>query len=371
VTECSDNDEFLPRLDQYEQVAALSFPVREWPKSPLQSREWRSFAAAAGATFALAGFADAELHYFSPPSPIRLQLFGEVAGNQTYNLDVDGDGAGDVRFLLAQAVGDDGSVEQTTREARATGAIGGNLVIGSSQYAFNVFSGAAISASRPQTFDARLFQEVRSVTSSDTNTTLEGEWDASSVGILGARFRRGAGPSVSNHFAWIRVKTAFTSPATSLLEILNWAYEDVPGALIRAGDQVGQADLVGDYDGNRVVDNHDFVEWKTSFGLERIPGEAADGNGNGVVDAADYTVWRDQMPISSASGATVPEPTSVTLAALAMGYATIASLRRCFRNASSNAEICNTHGSCVSPTRDGVAPSNGSCVDDHQSLDLP
>ena len=47
--------------------------------------------------------------------------------------------------------------------------------------------------------------------------------------------------------------------------------------------------VVGDYDGDGVVNQADYNVWRVAFGATR---GTADGNGDGVVDAADYVVWR-------------------------------------------------------------------------------
>ncbi|MEX2168923.1 MAG: fibronectin type III domain-containing protein, partial [Pirellulales bacterium] len=51
--------------------------------------------------------------------------------------------------------------------------------------------------------------------------------------------------------------------------------------------------LAGDYDLSGVVEEDDYVVWKSEFG--NIGEQPADGNGDGTVNAADYTVWRDNL----------------------------------------------------------------------------
>ena len=53
--------------------------------------------------------------------------------------------------------------------------------------------------------------------------------------------------------------------------------------------------LPGDYDGNYVVNQNDYLVWKNAYGSTSSP---ADGNGDGVVNAADYTIWRDNVGLS-------------------------------------------------------------------------
>lgn len=51
--------------------------------------------------------------------------------------------------------------------------------------------------------------------------------------------------------------------------------------------------LVGDYNGDTVVDSLDHQLWKQTFGSTEDL--RADGNGNGKVDLADYSAWRDNL----------------------------------------------------------------------------
>ena len=69
--------------------------------------------------------------------------------------------------------------------------------------------------------------------------------------------------------------------------------------------------LLGDYNGNGVVDAPDYNVWRDSFGSK--DDLRADGNGNGVIEAADYNIWRDNFGNTIELPASVPEPTSLGL----------------------------------------------------------
>ncbi len=98
----------------------------------------------------------------------------------------------------------------------------------------------------------------------------------------------------------------------------------------------------GDFNGDMVVDAHDYSLWRSRFGMTPLAGNY-DGNGDGRYDAADYAVWRDTLgstgefveilggqgqsyssilqftplAISQTGGTTVPEP--ATLAIVVVG----------------------------------------------------
>lgn len=73
----------------------------------------------------------------------------------------------------------------------------------------------------------------------------------------------------------------------------------------------------GDFDSDGDVDGADFLVWQRTLGATVSPlGSGADGNANGVVDAGDVTIWKSGFSAdrSAPVSATVPEPSSTTLA---------------------------------------------------------
>ncbi|WP_197531161.1 lamin tail domain-containing protein [Posidoniimonas corsicana] len=60
--------------------------------------------------------------------------------------------------------------------------------------------------------------------------------------------------------------------------------------------------LIGDYNGDGVVDAADYTVWRDTLGDTVTPGEGADGDGNGMIDSGDYAEWVANF------GATAPGP---------------------------------------------------------------
>jgi hypothetical protein len=124
-------------------------------------------------------------------------------------------------------------------------------------------------------------------------------------------------------------------PATGPTAFADAAVTNLTNGLL----QIGAAPaLMGDYNGNNVIDAADYVVWRETFN-EMGMNLAADGNGNGQVDVDDYDVWRANFGRTAASSATtplaaVPEAESLWLVIAAIGLWTLLCRRYCGSEAS-------------------------------------
>jgi hypothetical protein len=113
---------------------------------------------------------------------------------------------------------------------------------------------------------------------------------------------------------------------------LTFEYTTLAGELLTGTVQYGAiptppAGVLGDYNGNGIVDTADYVAWRNTLTQPVSPGTGADGSGNGIVDQADYQFWRARFgnTAGSASGiasfALVPEPSTVLIVFPALAFA--------------------------------------------------
>ena len=84
--------------------------------------------------------------------------------------------------------------------------------------------------------------------------------------------------------------------------------------------------VTGDYNGDGKVDAGDYTVWRDTFGKPVPQGTGADGNNNSQIDPGDYTIWKNNFgnPGSGggqlASESQVPEPSTLLLAAVVLGW---------------------------------------------------
>ena len=66
-------------------------------------------------------------------------------------------------------------------------------------------------------------------------------------------------------------------------------------------------ELVGDYNGDDVVNAADYTIWRNALGTNVPKYSGADGNGNGAIDAADYDEWKANFGSMAGRGAVATE----------------------------------------------------------------
>jgi hypothetical protein len=290
---------------------------------------WKRFAAAAGVSLAAVHSVEAAVQHSHPSQPLEVLLPAQNGLTNTLDFDLDGDNQADFNFRMKLSAYATSTTSYALQLVGREGAIVGmsnNVVIGTNEDALKLAPELLISDDSPKTH--RGIIRLSAFSSSNGQTYLYGEqgsWLAADNGYLGMKFNI---PGSGDHFGWVLVATEKNDGiGLTGLKISEWAYQDVPGAVIDAGDR-GNIAVPGDYDGNGEVELEDYLVWKTSFGTEVYPGEGADGNADGNVNAADYTHWKDNMGVTAATGSAIPEPAAATLGTLALGAVGVMALRR-------------------------------------------
>jgi fibronectin-binding autotransporter adhesin len=111
--------------------------------------------------------------------------------------------------------------------------------------------------------------------------------------------------------AFSNLELAMTQPAGFTYQLVDNASNTSIDLLVTGAT----GGVLGDYNGNGVVDGADYVIWRKNNGL--MGGATAsqgDGTGDGNVDSADFTFWRERFGNTSGSGSgimsgdAVPEP---------------------------------------------------------------
>lgn len=161
------------------------------------------------------------------------------------------------------------------------------------------------------------------------------EFNNAQGSFIGLSFPIGGALPENLHYGWVRV-TIDNSAGTFVIN--DWAFNDVPGEAILAGEL--PQPLKGDFNNDGSVTTADYTVWRDNLGADESNG-VLNGNGTGgTVDGSDYEIWKANfgkstftgapiLPVTDAGNlreAVVPEPS--TLGLLAAGAMGIAALRR-------------------------------------------
>lgn len=161
----------------------------------------------------------------------------------------------------------------------------------------------------------------------NTNTSITGG-PLANGGALIWPFWDQDGTQMSKELA-IPLSAMVTFPASGLafpnpsFNLIVW-HEDGLGdrtAIVNYTLATPPAGLVGDYDGNGIVNAGDYTVWRDNVGADGTTlGTGRDPANTGSVGAADYASWAaafgDATPTGSLVTASVPEPTTLALGGL-------------------------------------------------------
>jgi hypothetical protein len=154
-------------------------------------------------------------------------------------------------------------------------------------------------------------------------------------GIGSAVFPSTAAPGTAVDIAWGDTGAAsFTNGTSTIarLSILGNGGADLKGRVGATNNSIAPVTfnlylpIKGDVNGDRIVDLGDFNTWLANGGQGTLGGapllSQGDINQDGIIDLGDFNDWLanggNQLPVSGASlGSVVPEPASLSLAAIA------------------------------------------------------
>ncbi len=173
---------------------------------------------------------------------------------------------------------------------------------------------------------------------SDYDQLLVGN-QAELAGALRVVIVDGFTPDVGDQFTVIDARTLNgefdTVSAVDENDVFDWDVTVLYSPLGQPGNvvvQIADQSLIGDYNGNGVVDAADYTVWRDTLGQMGMD-LAADGDHDHQIDDDDYDIWKSHFGNLAGSGAnahsltSVPEPESLILW---LCVATGACLRRRF-----------------------------------------
>lgn len=212
------------RLDQdLDQYATTAKAVLAMEKPRRRTGGWLTYTAAAGSALAMAPSAEAVVIYSGIQN---ITLDRPAPGTYTFtSVDLDGAFGPDLSFIL-------GFYPTTTGATADIDPIPGNGVLaGAGLDARRLSSGATISAGAGTFIGFGVFRYISA--GALVSGTWPGGYPTATTGFAGVSFDRGG----NTHFAWLRF--ALRNDANGLpdqLTLVDWAWEDVAGMAIIAGD---------------------------------------------------------------------------------------------------------------------------------------
>jgi autotransporter-associated beta strand protein len=179
-------------------------------------------------------------------------------------------------------------------------------------------SPAAVSLGGPTTFAAtnQLLMEIGGTTVGTQYDHINAADTLALGGLLKVSFINGFTPAAGESFDLLdfdpsKLTGTFSSVVLPALATgLQWN----AGQLYSTG--VLSVNLLGDYNGNGVVDAADYTVYRDSLGRSGI-GLAADGNNNNMIDSGDFDTWAahfgEHVGPGAGASTSVPEPSAAAL----------------------------------------------------------
>jgi hypothetical protein len=181
---------------------------------------------AVAAVFALQHQADAAVVYTNPTDVVA--SIGSGLGNATAQFDIDGVGGNDF-IINVQRHNYTSGVFYGYARFGGIGSLNG-FVRNANYNPKKLASGAMISAAQPF-----LNSNTRVLRQFNNGVPNDGTWASNATGFAGVRFQTGA----NTYYGWVRMKwndSADGNPDPNSITVMDWAYNDTPGASILAGD---------------------------------------------------------------------------------------------------------------------------------------
>lgn len=155
--------------------------------------------------------------------------------------------------------------------------------------------------------------EVMQVTGPTGDFNNDGLWNCADINALTAAIATGSTDLSFDMNGDGMVTLADVTDAT-----VGWL---AVGGANTPGTTSGNPYLIGDANLDGVVDGQDFIEWNTNKFMTNSAWCAGNFNGDSVVDGQDFIEWNIRKFMSSDGASAVPEPTCLSLLALAaLGY---------------------------------------------------
>jgi hypothetical protein len=233
-------------LDAYAESAGVN-DAPDWRE---KLGTWSVFAAAAGASLALTTSATADIIYSGPQNltagPYGVSCYPECKKGRNINIDGQGNS-----FAIVVAYGAPGfSHRASDRVSLLNGrcltfgsgdcysrtVVGARQILGNSGNVRRLASGAAISNGLTGFGANNLLRLLKKVCTTSgafcATTSSRGTWpDANNTGFAGVKFTEGG----LTHFGWVRLKFGENAKGPNSITAIDWAYNDVAGAPILAG----------------------------------------------------------------------------------------------------------------------------------------